>query len=227
MMTLTHIYHSCFLLETDTALVVFDYWCDPDGKLHRRLHGDPRQLYFVVSHFHEDHYNAEILGYKGARLLLSTDTLRRRHVDRALPVVRLLPGEVYEDEHLQLQAFRSTDIGVSVGITLPDGTTLFHAGDLNNWYFADHDPSPLKVPLREMEGLYLSVLREVSQRYERINHLMFPIDPRLGHEMLRGITQWLRQIATDRLYPMHTWGQEIAPQMATLRELFPELTVEQ
>ena len=29
MMTLTYIFHSGFMLETDRAILVFDYWLDP------------------------------------------------------------------------------------------------------------------------------------------------------------------------------------------------------
>lgn len=208
-MTVHYIYHSCFAVTTETALIVFDYWQDSDdGMLHRLIAGrGDRRLYFVVSHFHEDHYNAEILDFADARLLVSYDTARRRHIasDRATAVLR--PGQVYEDECLSLRAVRSTDVGISSLVTLPDGTRLYHAGDNNNWYFPQDPGEHIHCSLKEMEGLFLSTVREVKGLAQNVDYVMFPVDPRLGDEILRGPRQWLKAIKTGHFYPMHCWEQ--------------------
>lgn len=229
-MDIFYIYHSCFVAKSDTALIVFDYWKDsPDKRLHELIATrGSRRLYFVVSHFHEDHYNSEILYYAGARLLVSYDTQKRRRIPKEHPAAILRPGDSYEDENLRLDAIRSTDVGISSLVTLPDGTTLYHAGDNNNWYFPEHEEEHIRCSLDEMEGMFLSNLREVRAITKSVDHVMFPVDPRLGGEMLRGACQWLQQIETKHFYPMHCWEQwdEVSAGIAQLKELFPEVVFE-
>lgn len=211
MTTVTKIFHSCFLVETDDAMLVFDYWRDPDGVLHNRLSATAKTVYFFVSHFHEDHYNPGILSWPqgkspvAPRLMLSYDTVKRRRVPPALPTAVLRPGAAYEDELLRVVPFRSTDVGVSTAVVVKrDDTRLFHAGDLNNWYFPSSEPR-LKVSPREMEALFLSILRDIRKEFPRFDHVMFPVDPRLGDEMHRGPRQWQAMIATAHFHPMHQW----------------------
>lgn len=213
-MTLEYIYHSCFAIVEDDLLLVYDYWRDPDGRL-RHLLDDAEQsgksVYFVISHFHEDHFNPDVVRWCAERpdglwhLLPSYDTVKRRHIDPNLPLAVLRFGEEVSTPHFRLQAYRSTDVGVSTVVTLRDGTTVFHAGDCNNWYFpasADHD-GRVKVTPDQMEKLYLSILRDIRADHPRLDHALFPIDPRLGQEMLRGVLQFLHAIPTDHLHPMH------------------------
>lgn len=249
-MTVKYIFHSCFVAESDDAIVVLDYWRDRgDGRLHRMLDETGKQVYFVVSHFHPDHYNPYILQYKltdenfngnTPRFclrhkpihLLSYDVVKHRHVPQTIPAAILRPGHLYEDDRLLLQAYRSTDIGISVALRLkadPGGETLFHCGDLNNWYFSQEgeDPERLKVSLKQMEGLFLSVVHELAKAYPQgMQHLCFPIDPRLGPDMLRGATQWLHDIQVENFYPMHFWDKhaQMAEGLRQLKEMFPHTT---
>ena len=231
-LTVRYIYHSCFVLENDEIVVVFDYWKDPLGYLHDILSATQKTVYVFVSHFHEDHYNAEILNWGRGdsriktrpRLMLSYDTVRRRRVQRNLVRDIMNPEHFYEDEYLRANYYRSTDIGVAVALTFSDGTTVFHAGDLNNWYFADGEN--LKVSLDEMEGMYMAVVRSVRSDIEHFNHVMLPIDPRLGSNMLRSSMQWLNKIYTDNFYPMHFWDQFslIENCLSEMQHLFSDTT---
>lgn len=229
MLLIRFIYHSCFAVETDTALVVLDYSKDDaDGSLHKLIESrGARQLYFVVSHFHEDHYNAEVLDFADARLLVSYDTQKRRRIPKELPVAILRPGDTYEDENLTLHAYNSTDVGISTLTTLPNGTTIYHAGDNNNWYFADNPEDHLKTSLSEMEGLFISILRDISGSYKTIDHAMFPVDPRLGTNILRGPFQWLWHVKTKHFYPMHCWEQwdTVKDELLKLKEQFSETEI--
>ncbi|MBQ6955347.1 MAG: MBL fold metallo-hydrolase [Bacteroidales bacterium] len=229
-MELYYIYHSCFVAKSESALIVFDYWKDsPEKKLHELIATrGTRRLYFVVSHFHEDHYNSEILYYAGSRLIVSYDTQKRRRIPKSQPVAILRPGDSYEDENLRIDAMRSTDVGIASLVTLSDGTTLYHAGDNNNWYFPENEEEHIRCSLDEMEGMFLSNLREVRAITKKVDYVMFPVDPRLGNEMLRGACQWLQQIETHHFYPMHGWERddEVAAGIAQLKELFPEVEFE-
>ena len=59
-MTLTYIFHSSFALDTGTCILLFDYWMDPAAVVPRLLAAD-KPLYVFSSHFHEDHFNREIM----------------------------------------------------------------------------------------------------------------------------------------------------------------------
>lgn len=216
-MHLHYIYHSCFALSEDDLLVVYDYWRDPDGRLPQFLDEAEREqkaVYFVVSHFHEDHFNPKIVEWCKVRasedwhLLPSYDTVRRRRIDKSLPLAVLRFGETVRTPHFTLQAYRSTDVGVSTVVTLRDGTTLFHAGDCNNWRFPPSEKesamaSRVKATDDQMEKLFLSILRDIRHDHPRLDHAMFPVDPRLGQEMLRGPLQLLQAIPVGHLHPMH------------------------
>ena len=227
--SLTYIAHSCFLLETPLFRLLFDYWHDrSDGLLQRRLALSGTPVYVVASHFHEDHFNPEILSWGADRplplhFLLSYDVVKKRRVPKDVPEAVLRPGVAVETPFFRLLPFRSTDVGVSVAVTLPDGTTFFHAGDLNNWFFPEQ-PAQMRVSLREMEGLYLSVIRSVKDAFPHIDHLMFPVDPRLGAETLRGVVQLLERIPVRHFYPMHFWerAEELNACLETLSLRFPE-----
>ncbi len=62
-MTLTYIFHSGFVLETEQSILVFDYWLDPSGVIGDVLKKD-KPLYVFSSHFHEDHFTKEIFEWK-------------------------------------------------------------------------------------------------------------------------------------------------------------------
>lgn len=229
-MKVTYIHHSCFVWEGKNTMIVYDYWRDtPHGKLHNILSSTGKQIYFVNSHFHEDHFSRDVLTWDRnkrtpPRLLLSHDIVKRRRVDKELPSAIMRPGDHYEDEYILLDVYRSTDVGVSTLITLKDDSheSCFHAGDLNNWYFPEGDER-LHILVHEMEGLYLSTLRDIQLDHPHVTHAMLPLDPRLGLEQLRGPSQWLARIETSHFYPMHTWGrhEQAQEQIEQLAYLFP------
>lgn len=204
-MKVSYIYHSCFMVETESVIVVYDYWQDHEGgSLFDYLAQAGKPVYFVVSHFHIDHFNDKIFSLSHSRYLLSYDVIKRRKLPVDAVYSELRPGHGYCDDCIKLHAFRSTDIGVCTLLTFPDNTTVFHAGDCNNWYF-NNLSGHLKVTPDNMEKMYLSILRDVKNAAAHINYVMFPVDPRLGDQLLRGPSQWLDKIGTDHFFPMHFW----------------------
>ncbi len=211
-MALTYIYHSCFALSEEAFLIVYDFWQDPHGRLNKLLEESIQQekeVYFVISHFHQDHYSPIIpqwcQEHNKWHLLPSYDTVRRRlGKSHTQPILRF--GDVVETPYFALHVYHSTDVGVSTVTQLRDGTTYYHAGDNNNWYFTDPDhpdADRVKVSLDQMEKLFLSTLREIKKDFPRLDHAMFPVDPRLEQEMLRGMFQLLKTIEVGQLHPMH------------------------
>ena len=84
-MTLTYIFHSGFVVETEQALLVFDYWLDPKGVMDNVLSSD-KPLYVFSSHFHEDHFSRDIFDWRtrhpNITYILSKDIFRHRRADR-------------------------------------------------------------------------------------------------------------------------------------------------
>ena len=89
-MKLTYIYHSCFVLETDSCCVLFDFYKDTDktnGFVHGELLKSDKPLYVLSSHSHFDHFNPEILTWAEKRnnihFILSKDIKEEKGVDFA------------------------------------------------------------------------------------------------------------------------------------------------
>lgn len=137
-MTLTYIFHSGFALETDDALIIFDYWMDPARVVPRLLCGAKR-VYVFASHFHEDHFTRDILQWRSEypsaifTYILAKDILRHRRARRDEADVWMGKGAEWSDGYLRVVATGSNDSGVS-WIVEVEGRRIFHAGDLNNWY---------------------------------------------------------------------------------------------
>ena len=137
-MKLDYIYHSGFAIEADGVTVIIDYYKDTSeeapnrGIVHDCLLKKPGMLYVLSSHFHPDHFNREVLSWKeerpDIRYIFSKDILKHRRA-AAEDATYINKGDVYEDGHIRIEAFGSTDVGISFLIDL-QGIRLFHAGDL-------------------------------------------------------------------------------------------------
>jgi L-ascorbate metabolism protein UlaG (beta-lactamase superfamily) len=215
-MQLTYIYHSGFAIETESCLLLSDYWKDPAGVVPELL-SSPKPMYIFASHFHEDHFCREILEWKAQKpditYILSKDILRRRRAAKEEADVWLGTNGHWADSHVSVIAAGSTDSGVS-WIVEADGHTIYHAGDNNNWYARllttgredDIDGGiefpPELDPVRE-EKRYLGELKEIRRHTAHFDVAMFPIDARIGNGYTRGARQFLERFSVGLLVPMH------------------------
>lgn len=192
------------MLETEQCVLIFDYWKDsPEGDVKKMLEHTGKRVYFMASHFHEDHFNPEIIAMNvpngDKRIILSRDIIRRHRAKETDADVVMRKGDVYNDEYIKIKAFGSTDAGVSFMLET-DGKKIFHAGDLNNWHWED-ESTPQEV--KKMEGDFKAVLRDIKAEHPAVDLAMFPVDPRLGTDFARGARQWIQTIKTTYLAPMH------------------------
>ena len=58
-LTVYYLNHSGFVVETDTKILVFDYYKDPSGIVDKAAKTD-KPFWFFVSHNHSDHFNPHI-----------------------------------------------------------------------------------------------------------------------------------------------------------------------
>ncbi|MDD4514957.1 MBL fold metallo-hydrolase [Massilibacteroides sp.] len=223
-MQLTYIYHSCYLLETEKFNLIFDYYKDSGDKprsgiIHDRILSDKKPLYVFSSHFHPDHFNRDILAWKSLRkdilYIFSKDILENQKAG-AGEGLYLTKGEEYKDKNLYVKAFGSTDVGISFYIET-EGKTIFHAGDLNNWHWKD-ESTPEEI--KEAEDFYERELNDVAKEIRQLDVAMFPIDPRLGTDFMKGAIQFITRIPVKTLLPMH-FG-EAYEKIATFNEYAKE-----
>ena len=208
-MRLLYIYHSGFALEADGFSILIDYFQDSDpdpakGYVRSELLKRAGTLYILASHFHPDHFHPEVLKWKeqkpDIKYIFSKDILKRRRA-KADDAIYLKKGDAYQDELLTIKAFGSTDVGISFLIET-EGRRIFHAGDLNNWHWKD-ESTPQEVA--EAEGNYLKELDIIAKETSVMDLVMFPVDPRLGTDFMRGAQQFIDRIKTSVFVPMHFW----------------------
>ena len=206
-MKLDYIYHSGFAIEADGATILIDYWKDSSaeagqGLVRDRLLRRPGAFYVLATHFHPDHFNPEVLRWREVRpdihYIFSKDILKHRRA-KADDAFYINKGGVYEDDHLRVQAFGSTDVGVSFLLDL-QGLRLFHAGDLNNWHWSE-ESTPQEI--RKAEGDYLAEIRDLQQESPAVDVALFPVDRRMGRAYMRGALQFVERIKTRIFVPMH------------------------
>ena len=202
-MRLIYIYHSGFIIESKEFAILIDYYRDtPEFYVHRHFLKRPGRLYILSSHAHPDHFNPEILSWKperpDIRYILSED-IRDSQKACFHDAIFLKKGEEWNDDLLKIKAFGSTDIGISFLLDVAD-KRIFHAGDLNNWHWAD-ESTPQEIKKRE--GDFLAILNDIRKECTAFDLVMFPVDPRLGSDFARGARQWLQYIPTRYFAPMH------------------------
>ena len=214
-MRVTFLDHSGFLVEADSVTLLFDWW---KGELQALRPGVP--LYVFASHRHEDHFKPEIFaldkwkdevlddGDHDVYFLLGKGIsldLRRRQRWGVSPVTAgkarvRRGGQTLSLPQAEIETLPSTDEGVAFLVTLPDGETLFHAGDLNWWHWEGEDRSWN----HNMEANFKKYVEPLRGR--DIGLAMLPLDPRLGEDGFRGPAYFLETANIRRFLPMHQWG---------------------
>ena len=219
---LTYIYHDCFMLETEQAVFVFDYWKDPlsspDSKDFPPLLNDidpEKNLYILVSHHHKDHFSRRIFlwaqKFPYVHYIISRDVYKavkymlgeaKNYVGFQPPensVNILSPGEAYIDDIVRIKAFASTDLGNSYAVEC-DGFKFFHAGDLNAWLWIDESTED---EIEEARRNFTRIVDEIKLEYPDFDLAMFPVDSRLGREYWWGAKYFVHNIPTSLFVPMH------------------------
>ena len=209
-MKLIYLYHSGFALLGEGYTIIFDYFEDSaspsSGIVHNELLQRPGRLYVLSSHSHADHFNKEVLTFREKHpdivYIFSQDIL---HEEKLLSTdaVWLKKGDCYADDVLRVHAFGSTDVGISF-LVEAEGKKIFHAGDLNNWHWMDESS---EAEWKGYERDYLFELDCICSYTRNMDVVMFPVDPRLGTEYMRGARQFVEQIKTSIFVPMHFWDR--------------------
>lgn len=209
-MKITYIYHSCYLIEFDGFSVIFDFYKDTPREngtnwVKDYLLGKSADLYVLCTHSHSDHFNPDVLSWSKQKenitYIFSSELAQKGASDAN--VHYLSKEHVFEDHRLKIKAFGSTDVGGSFLLEY-NNQHFFHAGDLNNWHWNEEVE---KEEALTFENNYLCELELLSEKSDRLHVAMFPVDPRLGKDYMRGAEQFISRITTSYFLPMHFGDQ--------------------
>ncbi len=207
MIKVTYIFHSCYVIEFERFSVVFDFYKDiPTGTdsywMRDYLLNKQQDLYVLSTHSHADHFNPDIFGWKqrkeNIKYIFSQEIFDEKSIDQQ-EIIYLDKLETYKDDNLKIAAFGSTDTGASFLLDVND-KKIFHAGDLNNWHWNE------EVSVQEastFENNFLCELELIAEESNEVFLAMFPVDPRLGKDYMRGAEQFVKRISTDYFLPLH------------------------
>lgn len=214
-MQVIFIHHSCFLVEVDDRVLIFDYFGGNrvngftfTGKL--PTYAPETKIYVFSSHSHADHYDMDVLRLRdkypnikfifAKEIRISPNFLTKHGIapDVRESVTFVTPRKSYEIDDLKIKTYLSTDVGVAFYVDV-DGVSLFHAGDLNDW---------------SMEGAGDIINGKTRRAYRHeikklsgvpINVAFVPMDPRLGPHQNDGIDFFLKTTDAEYVFPMHMW----------------------
>lgn len=199
--TVTFFHHSGFSVAVEDTLLIFDYWRGENQSLPRgawledKDFQDYKQILVFVSHDHEDHFDEVIYTWDYAHLPITYI------VSDDLPIgkrgKRIKPGDRMTLGGTQIQAFSSTDKGVSFYVTV-GGLNIFHAGDLNLWHWREESS------IREIMQAEREYYRAVAPLEQLpIDIAMFPVDPRMGGMFDAGANHFIMSVKPRLFIPMH------------------------
>lgn len=214
-MQIIFIHHSCFLVELDDKVLIFDYF---DGDKVEGMHFTGKlpsyepdtKIYMFASHSHKDHYDMDILRltdkYSNIHYVFSKDIrisphfLSKHGID---PTVRdrvtfVSPDNTYHVDDLDIMTLRSTDAGVAFYVA-SNGVSLFHAGDLNDWEW-DGAGDLINGRVRRA---FRHEIKKLSEK--PINVAFFPMDPKLMEYQFKGFDFFLQNTSAEFVFPMHMW----------------------
>ena len=214
-MQVIFIHHSCFLVEVDEKVLIFDWFAGDrvegfhfGGVLPEYEPDTP--VYIFASHKHRDHFDMDVLHlaerYTNIHFIFSKDCKMSPHFlskHGFAPTIRekityVGAGEKHRVDGLNIETLRSTDAGVAFYVET-NGAAFFHAGDLNNWKWEGAGDLINGM----MESNYKAQIRRLSGK--KIHIAFVPLDPRLGPHQFLGIEYFMKHTDSDYIFPMHMW----------------------
>ncbi|MBO5247074.1 MAG: MBL fold metallo-hydrolase [Eubacterium sp.] len=216
-MNVLFLHHSCFIVELDTKVLVFDYFNGDrvngyhfKGILPRYDADTP--MYFFASHKHQDHFDMDIYRlteyYENIHFIISKDAklspnfMKKHGIDPSVreKILYVSAGEDYVVDDMKIHTFLSTDAGVAFAVDA-DGKHIYHAGDLHNWKWEGAGD----LINGKMERTYMHQINRMEDSYYDVAFVV--LDPRLEQHKFKGFDYFLKHVSAKYVFPMHCWQQ--------------------
>ena len=216
-MNVLFIHHSCFVVELDTKVLVFDYF---NGNRVNGYHFGGRlpiydadtPMYFFASHKHQDHFDMDIYRfaerYENIHYIISKDAklspnfLQKHGIDPSIreKITYVTHGEDYLIDDVKVHTYLSTDAGVAFAVEA-DGRHIYHAGDLNNWKWEGAGD----LINGKIERVYKHQIGLMADTY--FDAAFVVLDPRLAQHKFKGFDYFLKNVSAKYVFPMHCWQE--------------------
>lgn len=207
---INYLFHSSFIMETDSHIFIFDYFNDNSSSKSRSINNGvisdevlntDKAIYVFVSHSHDDHFNPLIFNWKNINpnieYILSSDVeIKDTYAEHKI----ISEGESIKLRDVFIKAYGSTDIGVSFFIKA-DGMNIFYAGDLNWWHWYD-ESDKFNLNMAKAFKAQIDKLKN-----ESIDIAFFPVDYRLKDHYYLGGEYFIKNLTPKLFIPMH-FGNE-------------------
>lgn len=231
-MKITHIYHSGFSIELEQFFLIFDWYKGdlpsvPAGKqilvfvshghadhyneqiwTLRRLH--PGTKYVVDSGIPGVADAEDVCKVSAGRIYTETDVFPEEPGHSVKGICKQKSNDPRKGSYPQKTSFRihtykSTDQGVAFLVDI-EGYRIFHAGDLNVWFWYDE---PMKDNLQSEADCRAELLKLSEDLGHRpVDVAFWPLDPRLKEEAPRGLSDFMKIVDAKIVFPMHYWNRK-------------------
>ena len=143
--------------------------------------------------------------------ILSSDIKAKRVPQELMEkVVFVDPDQKWSDGQITVETYKSTDEGVAFWCQV-DGKDIYHAGDLNHWYWEGED----EQWNTDMTAAYRAEIEKMRGR--RADVAFLPLDPRLEQWFYLGIDDFMKVVDVETIIPMHFWCQfDVAQKLKAL-----------
>jgi L-ascorbate metabolism protein UlaG (beta-lactamase superfamily) len=223
-MHITYIHHSCFSVELEDIVLLFDYY---KGNL--PTFDSKKHIFVFASHKHPDHFDLNIFNlaekYPHISFILSKDIkmsenyMNRKNISEEVrpnifyigknvtssyPVIidstlHIKNGGIPENPvSIKVETLKSTDAGVAF-IVSHNHKVIYHAGDLNWWSWQGESEE-------ENHSMANSFQKEMDHIKDREFDAAFvPLDPRQEERFFWGFDYFMKNTNTKTVFPMHFW----------------------
>lgn len=201
MIIVTFNFHSCFTVELDNYVLVFDYY-EPNELNDKLELPKNKKLVFFASHRHGDHFSKDIFKFKNEyediTFILSDDIWMKNSGE---PIDFVGVNKSYSINGIEITTLKSTDEGVAFVINV-DGKSIYYAGDLHWWYWEEKGEDYIKL----WGDKYKKEIEKIKDKDFDLSFVV--LDPRMGIGYGAGLMEYLKTVKSPGVvFPMHLWGQ--------------------
>jgi L-ascorbate metabolism protein UlaG (beta-lactamase superfamily) len=201
----TYIYHSCFSVELQNTILVFDYF---QGKIPE--FDNNKNIYVFSSHKHQDHFSLSIFKefekYSNVTFILSNDIklnesyLVKNHISSKIKeqIINVQANKEYRIDSLIIETLKSTDKGVAF-LVQAEKSQIYHAGDLNWWHW-NGETTEYNTKMEDQFKKEIALIKNIN-----IDIAFLPADSRQEDYFWWGFDYFMKNTGTRFVFPMHFW----------------------